>query len=858
MGTTNRVLSGSLTKGSTASPMTGTIEYTYQGIYANSDKSFFGSLLPRMTFGPQLRLAKVGQPSGSVTFLNKDIFDDTLTVNNDVSDIRDENDDRAQFLTSFDMGVYNFGQAPTVQLGEPFVETDTYTAKKYIQADHDTMWPVNLFNVGSLLDYEYDGIIEPLDIRGEILGTVDTRYEGHAVRGSVSGMFAASTLGNHQLVTSWLPDESSPSPFLDAPETFGLTILSGSRNAQGVWDGKNQQIDYQGPIKKNKWNSWIQNTTNWTFRPGSGDIQPGPGFTGITTPLPLLKSGSSLQDLDREFLRVYNYLRLSPRTSVEGSSPSIVSNAFGEGSWTINFNITFHPSMWTSAGPNLKDEHLLLVLQTDGKRPKIIKRLKLQELFNEVNTNAEWPNNFRNYTVSFEAVGVTHNLRILRTGVRPLATTGRTWLFDFNMYRTISHPNRISGPIAFPGRWAPDQIPDSPFVDTIESKRRNVIIASHNPPTWRPGIYDLSASYGTWHAGTRFVPNDPTGLAGWWKLDDDILATGSFADSSGNYYDALLATGSATIGTIEYEGPQLNDPGVTPSSLIQNNTVFFATGSTDGVEDDLLWVPNPADDGLSFVNSEAKDKAFTVLFRCRPIFHQTNASHYIVDKMNYSGDREYAIRIVTTPGSPKASLIMEVGKSGLSSLAQSNLIFSSSWVPGEVTSSAGDHTGWYSVACVYNGSGSGASNISGWSLFLSGSGQFRQTLPNAYNVIDSGYAGQIANSGMSAGPLSGNLFIGGAGTYGASPAASARSSGFFSGSLCDLSIWDRALSEKEIEAWVYAVSGTFGKERQQSRIVEALEIMGSVDNADANQNTKYATTGFYFGNKAGSITFGDI
>ena len=180
-------------KASIASPMTGAIEYTYQGIYANTDKTFFGSLLPKITFGPRLQIVKDG------VAISKTIFDDTLTINNAVTDIRGTGDLKTDLVISFDMGRYNFGQPPTTQQGEPFAETNRYDAVNYLNADEDTMWPVNLWNAGSLIEHTYDGVIEPFDIRGEIIGTVDTRYEGHAVRGAVCGPFAVTTLGNHAI-----------------------------------------------------------------------------------------------------------------------------------------------------------------------------------------------------------------------------------------------------------------------------------------------------------------------------------------------------------------------------------------------------------------------------------------------------------------------------------------------------------------------------------------------------------------------------------------------------------------------------------------------------------------------------------
>ena len=69
MAQTQRVLSGSRTKGSTATP-SGSIIYSYQGINARTATSYFGSLLPRIGSGDRIKLYKGGNP------ISEKYFDD--------------------------------------------------------------------------------------------------------------------------------------------------------------------------------------------------------------------------------------------------------------------------------------------------------------------------------------------------------------------------------------------------------------------------------------------------------------------------------------------------------------------------------------------------------------------------------------------------------------------------------------------------------------------------------------------------------------------------------------------------------------------------------------------------------------
>jgi len=210
MGTTQRVLSGSRTRGSTASP-SGSIIYSYQGIYANTDAAYFGSLLPRIGSGARTKLYKGSSP------LSENEFDDSLVINNDTADMRGVSGSVISTRIGFDLERMTFGQAPTTQRGEPFADISGFDPVSYLQDPGHTMWPANLWNAGILPDHEFDGVIEVFDIRREILGYIDLKHEGRGPRGAVVGSFSETSFGSTEITDTWYQSAPPLTPFFDGP-----------------------------------------------------------------------------------------------------------------------------------------------------------------------------------------------------------------------------------------------------------------------------------------------------------------------------------------------------------------------------------------------------------------------------------------------------------------------------------------------------------------------------------------------------------------------------------------------------------------------------------------------------------------
>ena len=182
-----------------------------QGIDAQADDVYFPSLLPRVRQGAPMSLWRQGEK------ISDKYFDDTLAMNPNPQDMRSVGDIKVIQRVNFDWEQLNFGQAPTVQQGESYVETARFNPIDYLESSEETMWPVNLFNLGSLLDHEFDGVIEPFDIRSELLGIVRSRFEGHSVRGGLTGGASETYFGSKQIVDTWHDNDTKAPFFLDAP-----------------------------------------------------------------------------------------------------------------------------------------------------------------------------------------------------------------------------------------------------------------------------------------------------------------------------------------------------------------------------------------------------------------------------------------------------------------------------------------------------------------------------------------------------------------------------------------------------------------------------------------------------------------
>jgi hypothetical protein len=209
-----RVKSGSVTKGSTAT-LSGSAEYFYQGVNSDSFTSYATSLLPRMGSADRLELHRNGK------LLSRETFDDSITINNTLSDMGGSAaEPPVKEVISFSLERLAFGQPPETPQGEPYADMTSFDPVAYLQDQNEFMWPVNLWNIGSLPDHEYDGVIEPLDIRRQILGDVDSKYEGHAIKGSVVGSSSERPWGSVEITDSWFINQSTLPSFLDSPLTL--------------------------------------------------------------------------------------------------------------------------------------------------------------------------------------------------------------------------------------------------------------------------------------------------------------------------------------------------------------------------------------------------------------------------------------------------------------------------------------------------------------------------------------------------------------------------------------------------------------------------------------------------------------
>lgn len=220
MMSSNRVLSGSITKGSTAT-LSGSAKYFYQGINARTFDSYFGSTLTRVGSGDRIELYKDGNLISPTT------FDDSTVLNNDSADLGGENDRRLEERIGFFYEKRNFGQSVNTLAEKAFADTIDFDPVVYIKDQDEVMWPSQIWNAGAVEDYEYDGIIEPLDIRDEIYGKIVAKEEGRTIRGSLTGCSSERPWGSKEITDKWFVYDNQESAFLDAP-----VILEGSVHEQ--------------------------------------------------------------------------------------------------------------------------------------------------------------------------------------------------------------------------------------------------------------------------------------------------------------------------------------------------------------------------------------------------------------------------------------------------------------------------------------------------------------------------------------------------------------------------------------------------------------------------------------------------
>jgi hypothetical protein len=212
MSESDRVLSGSITKGTRAT-LTGSMQYFYQGVNARTTVSYFGSLLPRIGSGDRTELYYEGSPVSSVT------YDDSISINNNIEDLRSESTPKIEERIGFEYENRNLGQSNEIIHEDPFIESDRLDPVGILIFDSD----FGVLNVKRIEDFLFDAVLEPLDARKRALGLIDS-YSGHDVRGSLVGASSERPWGSKEIRYSW--DSTSvvqEYPFLDAPDSFDMT-----------------------------------------------------------------------------------------------------------------------------------------------------------------------------------------------------------------------------------------------------------------------------------------------------------------------------------------------------------------------------------------------------------------------------------------------------------------------------------------------------------------------------------------------------------------------------------------------------------------------------------------------------------
>ena len=217
MSQSQRVLSGSLTKGTRVTEREQLIPFQ-QGLNVKTGDIFVNRINPALRSGDTLGIFKNGVRM-------RDTFDDTITINNELTDLREDQDAFEQRYV-FDLERTTFGQPPVTPQLEPLVDLVDFNPVTFIQDEGTLMYPSNLWNLGELPKHEFDGVIEPLDIRRSLLGYTDLRFEGRTFRASLTGPFSESPFGSKPITDTWKLSDPHEFPFLDAPMAHTRSVFT--------------------------------------------------------------------------------------------------------------------------------------------------------------------------------------------------------------------------------------------------------------------------------------------------------------------------------------------------------------------------------------------------------------------------------------------------------------------------------------------------------------------------------------------------------------------------------------------------------------------------------------------------------
>lgn len=212
MSESQRILSGSKTKGTRVTSADALKPFD-QGINIKDFSTIGDSLRPQIRSGDTLGIFKAG------VRMRGTLFDDTITLNNTLDDLR-EDDDAFEQRIVFDIEKSNFGQPPETPQGEPFADLVDFDPVVFIQDPGVFMFPVNLWNLGELPNHEFDGVMEVFDKRTHILGLVDLRYDGRTTRGALIGSAGERPYGSKEISQTYAINDPSAKSFLDAPDAM--------------------------------------------------------------------------------------------------------------------------------------------------------------------------------------------------------------------------------------------------------------------------------------------------------------------------------------------------------------------------------------------------------------------------------------------------------------------------------------------------------------------------------------------------------------------------------------------------------------------------------------------------------------
>jgi hypothetical protein len=240
MPTTQRVLSGSLTRGSTAT-LSGSVMPFRQGVSVLSMEQRFAGMSPKLAAGSSPIMLVGGRPwnrAGKIYDDSIQFAPATTATSGSVSTVDapiTPTEGMITFAPNHEVDRRDYGQPKLFKDDEPFEDMPGFNPVAFLEDGGCSMiYPYILFNVSMKDPDQMDGVIEPLTIRSRASrNSIDWPFEAHRVSGFFMGGAEDSRGWSCPIVQQINLRHTSFEPYEDGGYEFMGQTMSGSVYIEG-------------------------------------------------------------------------------------------------------------------------------------------------------------------------------------------------------------------------------------------------------------------------------------------------------------------------------------------------------------------------------------------------------------------------------------------------------------------------------------------------------------------------------------------------------------------------------------------------------------------------------------------------